>query len=66
MSIHGDFLRSVEVRPNSGGSDNNGEEGSQGGSSLWTKAKLEPGQIVGVIDKVGHMHYYYYPTSTKL
>uniref|UniRef100_A0A914DNC6 C2H2-type domain-containing protein n=1 Tax=Acrobeloides nanus TaxID=290746 RepID=A0A914DNC6_9BILA len=51
MSIHGDFLRSVEVRPNSGGSDNNGEESSQGGSSLWTKAKLEPGQIVGVIDK---------------
>lgn len=60
MSIQGDFLRSVEVRPNPTTSSGDGKRAGhhhhhphQNGSALWTKAKLEPGQIVGVIDKVG-------------
>uniref|UniRef100_A0A0N4ZB77 Zinc finger protein n=1 Tax=Parastrongyloides trichosuri TaxID=131310 RepID=A0A0N4ZB77_PARTI len=40
MSINGDFLKCVEIRPNK---DNL--------SSLWTKEKLDKDQIIGIIDK---------------
>ncbi|KAM3719509.1 Guanylate kinase [Dirofilaria immitis] len=41
MSLDANFLRLVEVRQNDDHT-----------SSLWTRGKLEPGLLIGVLDKV--------------
>ncbi|KAH7720828.1 hypothetical protein AAVH_11667 [Aphelenchoides avenae] len=56
MSINGDFLRSVEVRPDerdedTGANCNSEDDEDCTTSSLWTKSSLPAGFIVGMLDK---------------